>query len=229
MPQPRHRGEYPKDWPAIAKAVKDEARWCCERCGEYHNPREGRCLTVHHFDGDKANCSRGNLMPLCQACHLSVQARVDPEIPLLFVSWTVRLLRKAKAGKILVAFSDSDAGEIGTIYQACGWTFIGAGSSVSEWVSPAGKVHNQAMIGRWIKEKGGTWAAWCEALRRDGWREQPSNPKGRYVQILDERDSNLRSIVDRLRRPYPKRVGSIAGDATVHQTGEGGSSPTSTL
>jgi len=145
------------------------------------------------------------------------------------VAWTVRLLRKAKAGKILVAFSDSDAGEIGTIYQACGWTFIGAGSSVGEWVSPAGKVHNQAMIGRWIKEKGGTWAAWTKALRDEGWKEQPSNPKGRYVQILDERDSNLRAIVDRLRRPYPKRAGSGHGDTEVDQTSKGGSSPTPAL
>lgn len=78
MPQPQHRGEYPSDWKGIATLVKDEAGWKCVRCDHPHDPENGRCLTVHHFDGDKANCARWNLMALCQACHLSVQARVDP-------------------------------------------------------------------------------------------------------------------------------------------------------
>lgn len=77
-------GEYPDDWPEIAKAVKDEADWKCVRCGAAHHPPSSYCLTVHHFDGDKANCERWNLMPLCQRCHLSVQARVDPVQGLMF-------------------------------------------------------------------------------------------------------------------------------------------------
>lgn len=40
-----------------------------------------RILTVHHFDGDKANCEWWNLMALCQRCHLIVQGRVNPNIP----------------------------------------------------------------------------------------------------------------------------------------------------
>lgn len=78
MPQPRHRGAYSEDWKLIATAVKANAGWKCVRCQHVHDPKAGRCLTVHHFDGDKANCESWNLMPLCQACHLSVQARVDP-------------------------------------------------------------------------------------------------------------------------------------------------------
>lgn len=84
MPQPFHQGEYPSDWREIAQSVKQEAGWACVRCSAPHNPGIGRCLTVHHFDGNKGNCARWNLMALCQACHLSVQARVDPATPLLF-------------------------------------------------------------------------------------------------------------------------------------------------
>lgn len=40
-----------------------------------------RILTVHHFDGDKANCEWWNLLALCQRCHLQIQTRVNPEIP----------------------------------------------------------------------------------------------------------------------------------------------------
>lgn len=78
------RGEYPAEWRAIADATKAAADWRCIRCGHPHDPAAGRCLTVHHLDGDKGNCRWWNLLALCQACHLSVQARVIPERPWLW-------------------------------------------------------------------------------------------------------------------------------------------------
>lgn len=53
--------------------------------GEYNGPDETiadevyavwRVLTVHHLDGDKANCRWWNLASLCQRCHLTIQGRV---------------------------------------------------------------------------------------------------------------------------------------------------------
>jgi len=38
-----------------------------------------RILTVHHLNGNKADCRWFNLAPLCQRCHLSVQGRVVME------------------------------------------------------------------------------------------------------------------------------------------------------
>lgn len=38
-----------------------------------------RILTVHHLDGDKANCRWWNLAALCQRCHLEIQAKVVME------------------------------------------------------------------------------------------------------------------------------------------------------
>jgi hypothetical protein len=35
-----------------------------------------RILTVHHLDGNKANCRWWNLVALCQRCHLEIQGRV---------------------------------------------------------------------------------------------------------------------------------------------------------
>ena len=69
--------EYPDDWPAIAKAVKDAAGWKCVRCGHPHDVAAGYVLTVHHLDMDKANCEWWNLAALCQRCHLKIQARVS--------------------------------------------------------------------------------------------------------------------------------------------------------
>lgn len=80
----RFTGEYPSDWPDIAKRTKDEAGWCCVRCGHPHDPKTGYTLTVHHLDGDKSNCVWWNVAALCQRCHLFIQARVHLHRPWLF-------------------------------------------------------------------------------------------------------------------------------------------------
>ncbi|MBS0328261.1 MAG: HNH endonuclease [Proteobacteria bacterium] len=40
-----------------------------------------RIGTVHHLDGNKANCVWWNLLALCQRCHLTIQSRVNPQQP----------------------------------------------------------------------------------------------------------------------------------------------------
>ncbi len=42
---------------------------------------EWRILTVHHMDGDKANCEWWNLLALCQRCHLTIQGKLIPNTP----------------------------------------------------------------------------------------------------------------------------------------------------
>lgn len=69
-------GEYPPNWPEIAKAVKDAANWTCVRCGHVHDPEHGYMMTVHHLDGNKSNCEWWNIVPLCQRCHLKIQGKV---------------------------------------------------------------------------------------------------------------------------------------------------------
>lgn len=77
-------GQYPDDWPEIAQAVKDAARWHCVRCGHPHDPKTGYCLTVHHLDLDPSNCRWWNIPALCQRCHLHIQSAVVMERPWLF-------------------------------------------------------------------------------------------------------------------------------------------------
>lgn len=108
------KGEYPPEWETLSYAVKVAAGWRCIRCGHLDPRRgrewaglpplkdlavaacDDRCthpadysgklrmLTVHHLDGNKANLHWWNLLALCQACHLSVQARVIPDRPWLW-------------------------------------------------------------------------------------------------------------------------------------------------
>lgn len=42
-----------------------------------------RIATVHHLDGNKANCAWWNLLPLCQRCHLTIQGKVNPHQPFM--------------------------------------------------------------------------------------------------------------------------------------------------
>ena len=151
------------------------------------------------------------------------------------VSWTCRLLSRDGVLSLLLAYSDTDAGEIGTIYQACGWTYVGRGGSAKQLVAPNGRIYDRKVVSNTRKRHGDTnavsWAAQRAAFLAHGWTEQGSNPKHRYVRVLDRSDLDLVRIVESLRMPYPKRlrVGSIDGDAPAIHAGEGGSIPTSAL
>ena len=76
-------GEYipAKERKELHNSVRAAAGEKCVRCGHPDDYATGHVLTVHHFDGNKSNNSWWNLMALCQRCHLSVQGRVNPQMP----------------------------------------------------------------------------------------------------------------------------------------------------
>lgn len=88
------RNEYPDDWDAIAERAKAAANYCCEHCGMKFIPgtnkaetarnKDGKpsILTIHHLNGDKADCSFENLLVCCQRCHLKIQGSWGPGDPL---------------------------------------------------------------------------------------------------------------------------------------------------
>lgn len=125
MGQPFHKGEYPANWKQIAREIKDAAQNRCVRCLAPHNPPEGYTLTVHHFDGNKSNVEKWNLMALCQRCHLSVQARVDPQVPLMFDP-------SAWAMPYIAGFYEANQGTPGPLYDLERW-IIEYVRSVSHW------------------------------------------------------------------------------------------------
>lgn len=83
--------DYPDNWKEIAKRIKDKANWHCEQCGHPHDYESGHVLTVHHLNGDKADCAYKNLVALCQRCHLKVQAYYHPDQMFLLgkPSWAI--------------------------------------------------------------------------------------------------------------------------------------------
>jgi len=126
------RGKYADNWKEISDLVKDESDWCCARCCSHHNVASGHVLTVHHFDGNRDNNERWNLMPLCQRCHLSVQARVDPQVGLLHEpsNW----IRPYIAG-----FYEAGFGVPGPTYDLAAWKakYESAGQTWPAWAPEA--------------------------------------------------------------------------------------------
>jgi hypothetical protein len=132
-----------------------------------------------------------------------------------------RLASKDRGWTVFFAYSDPDAGEMGTIYQACGWEYIGtpkAGKHVS--FTKDGETVSSYQFNRksdaffqslgWDGVQGK-----YEFLRANGWTEVQSLPKRKYVWIENERNrAELLSQNDWEPLPYPKRDEcSLAGGA----------------
>ena len=178
--------------------------------------------TSHHM---QFGIEKGELLTLARgACVHWAPAGSNSRL----VAWTCRLLAKEKMGKLIWATSDTDAGEIGTIYQACGWVYVGKTSrgKEAEIVSPIGKAFNNRMISSWADDRNVTYSQMRKRLLLGGWTFQSSNPKGRYVYILDRTDKRLIDKVEAMRQPYPKRGTGETDNAAHSHAQTGGASPT---
>lgn len=72
---------YPDNWKEMALAVKVEADWQCECCGEQcRRPGEAfdthrRTATVAHCNHIESDCRPENLACMCAPCHLRYDAK----------------------------------------------------------------------------------------------------------------------------------------------------------
>ncbi|WP_067470103.1 hypothetical protein [Actinomadura macra] len=90
--RPEDRARYPDDWPEVSARIRRRSGGRCECRGECRRGHHGhRCrawhghphpdtgstvvLTVAHLDHTPENCDPANLCAMCQACHLSYDAR----------------------------------------------------------------------------------------------------------------------------------------------------------
>lgn len=148
------------------------------------------------------------------------------------VAWTCRLVARETGAKLIMAFADGDAGEIGTIYQAANWAYIGDGETGRQWLAPNGRIYDWKLVYD-VRRRSGkratvSWAGQRNALLSAGWELQHTGRKRRYVYILDRSDRALVERIESMRQPYPKRPQHPA-DAVADQATEGGSTPTRTL
>jgi hypothetical protein len=115
----------------------------------------------------------------------------------------------AKYGwRIFVAYQDTRAGEVGTIYQACNWHFIGAtgrgtGGYRTRYKAPDGKWWTSRRFRALKKREGNEWPHY----EKKGWKKGKEPDKGKYVHFEGGRLEKKR-LRKQLRYPvleYPKR------------------------
>lgn len=114
-----------------------------------------------------------------------------------FIGQVFRLMKpraQNQGGMILLSYADTDAGHVGTIYQATNWTYTGE-SVASKSVMPDGSlVHNRIASDA---RRGASGA---------GLKQVAQPPKHRYVHFLGNR-RQTRTLRDALAwptLPYPK-------------------------
>lgn len=117
----------------------------------------------------------------------------------------IKLAAKDHGWRIFYAYADPEAGEIGTVYQACNWLYIGQGVGRTpgrlreDWRLPDGRtVSSRTLRHRGLKRP--------EALSL-GWQPIKRHPKHKYVHFEGSRRQQA-DLLKALRYPvlpYPKR------------------------
>ena len=139
--------------------------------------------------------------------------------------WMVRNTEK----RYFTAYSDPEAGEIGTIYQACNFDYLGQTFGTgSMYILPDGRRVNGRYFSRtssmkkWAKELNVEWLKeWCKPngfqdaskvpqflkdyakKKRDECKKVNSTPKGKYVLLLNYGKLKFNKTWEK--QPYPKR------------------------
>jgi len=142
------------------------------------------------------------------------------------VAIALRCLKKAMPGlRVIVSYADPEQGHLGVIYQAGGWVYTGRSASDVAYYDRTGKRwHSRSVSETGWKTRLGkqTRAPRISDMKRTVKLES----KYRYLMPLDE---EMKCRIETRRKPYPKRAGSIASDATAIHAEEGGATPTPAL
>lgn len=80
-----------------------------------------------------------------------------------------------------IAYSDPEAGEIGTIYQATNWNFYGFTSKVNYLVRPDGKRVDPKIIHKYSKKHKISYSEQKELFLKEGYYFEKGNKKMKYL------------------------------------------------
>ncbi len=130
------------------------------------------------------------------------------------ISYAVNHMAKNTKYKIFYAYSDDDAGEIGTVYQACNWLYLGrsaSGGSQNKLLTPDGILRDSRYImkyaQRYTTENIPNRTVAREILLKNGWQTKKTKPKCKYC-IVKGNKKEVKDIMNDLCKPlypYPKR------------------------
>jgi len=141
------------------------------------------------------------------------------------ISIAVKMLRKQESGlRLLISYADANQGHYGGIYQAGNWIYLGQTGETREYIDKRGRHwHSRQVSKTGFKKQYGARrrcakTTECTAVQMVG--------KFKYAMPLDD---EMKTKIEQLRKPYPKRASSKDSVASVFHTEESGAIPTDAL
>lgn len=184
------------------------------KVGAWENDKFIGCVLFSY--GANQNIGKPYGLPQIEVCELVRVALSKHLAPVSkIVSIAIKFLKSQSPGiRLVVSYADTKQGHIGSIYQAMGWLYQGYFDGEHDVVVNGRKMHRRQAYSLY-----GT-------TRPPGSFNVPAGGKHKYLMPLDD---EIRKRIEPLRKPYPKRVTSIASDVPAIHAGEGGATPTVTL
>jgi len=120
-------------------------------------------------------------------------------------SWFISRVGKILSPCVILAYSDPAAGEVGTIYQALGWTYLGASKGGPHGALVNGKLIN---IRSFNRDRKYTVGQSMDDVRDQfkGATVEPVGRRARYVGIFGDRRYKKTMAARFTSLPYPKRA-----------------------
>ena len=180
--------------------------------GVWENKTYTGCITFSY--GANNNMAKQYGLTQQQCVELTRIALNSHETPVSkLVSICFKLLTKKNPDlKLVISYADPEQDHIGAIYQAGNWYYVGTSLS-------ALKVFYK---GKWAHKKTVDDAG----VDQTNLKKRLSKPKYKYLYPLTD---DMRSKIEPLRKPYPKRASVVhTVEHPANQQGEGGSIPTLT-
>jgi hypothetical protein len=194
------------------------------KVGVWENDKYIGCIIFSRGVGS-TNISKTLKIKSIEIVELSRVALANHDAPVTrIIAIAIRIIKKQFPKlKILVSYADENHGHLGVIYQAGGWVYTGKSAAVALYKKANGEyIHDRACSSTGYKRQFG---AIKKVPNRKDLTRIEQLPKWRYMMPLDP---EMKKQIEHLRKPYPKRAGSIH-DAPAHQAGEGGEAPTPAL
>lgn len=187
---------------------------------------QGRFIGAVIF-GRGSNNRIGQPLGLVQTeiCELNRVALREHAAPVSkIVATAIRIFKREFPGmKAIISYADPEQGHHGGIYQAMGWVYIGTSHAQREMILEGREVHKRTVSSRFGTVSPERIRAANPAINI---RYGPIRFKHCYALPLCP---SVAAKLAPIRKPYPKRAGSIDNDAPAIQRDEGGAIPTPAL
>ena len=125
------------------------------------------------------------------------------------VSTALKLLRDEVGDIVVYAYADPEAGEIGTIYQACNWHCWGETNPKKQkiWIDPDGNEQNEKTVLYDMRPKTRSYKDQQLFMLNEGWTTRYPSKKYRYfIPLCNKRDKRrIRKEMGGRIISYPKR------------------------